>query len=61
MEAQLSDDALVDDSTNDSANDQLTVPQPVGTLSGACPFAVGLLLFVLLLRCVVVQKATDFR
>ena len=36
LEAQVSDDALVDD----SANDQLTVPQPVGTLSGACPFAV---------------------
>jgi hypothetical protein len=38
LEAQLSDDALLDDSANDSANDQLTVPQPVGTLSGACPF-----------------------
>ena len=25
----------------DSANDQLTVDQPVGTLSGVCPFAVG--------------------
>lgn len=117
LEAQLSDDALLDDSANDSANDQLAMPQPVGTLSGACPFvslscvfcvvcyesfgsAVPLerycvngvptrscqmtatavsapprarahgtplivyierLLFVLLLRCVVVQKATDFR
>ena len=41
LDAQLSDDAPIADSANDSANDQLTVAQPVGTLSGACPFAVG--------------------
>ena len=43
LDAKLSDDAPVHvaDSANDSVNDQLTVAQPVGTLSGACPFPVG--------------------
>ena len=36
LDAQLSDDAPIADSANDSANDQLTVPQPVGTSALRC-------------------------